>query len=230
MTIQRLVVKNTRTLQRYFALRNVRKAGCWFVDIPRTSSTSIRVEMGRIFGLGFGKKCPPEEESGQISALGDHVTAQDVRRRFGGDLWKELFTFSFVRNPWDRFLSLYFYRKNCGELPNISFKDYARQLDAPRYKGHGLYVDPAYYYSMSDFLLDQDGRLLVNFVGRYENRENDLKVVADRLGVEFSGLHLQKTKNKKQHYSEYYDEETRALVGRVYQLDISFFGYEFESR
>jgi hypothetical protein len=226
--IRKLVLKNTRTLQRYFALRNVKKVGCWFVDIPRTSSTSIRVELGRFYGLGFGKHCPFEEGKDQISALDSHLTAQDVKRQFGDDLWKKLFTFSFVRNPWDRFLSLYFFRKNRGQLNDLTFKEYARQLDAPRYKGRGLFSDPVYYYSMSDYLLDPDGNLLVDFVGRFENRTADLKVVADKLGIEFEGLHINETKDKK-HYSEYYDEETRALVERVYQLDISFFGYAFES-
>jgi len=228
--IRKLVLKNTRSLQRYFALRNVRKVGCWFVDIPRTSSTSIRVEMGRFYGLGFGKQCPFQEGENQITALDNHLTAQDVKRRFGDDLWEKLFTFSFVRNPWDRFLSLYFFRKNRGELANLTFKEYVQQLDAPRYKGRGLFSDPVYYYSMADFLFDPEGRLLVDFVGRYENRANDLKVVGDKLGVEFTGLHLHKTKNKEQHYSEFYDDETRALIARVYQLDISFFGYKFESK
>lgn len=233
MSTRKYILKNTRSLQRFLALRNIRRVGCWFVDIPRTSSTSIRVELGRIFGLGFGKECCAKNEKiNQVTAFDDHIPAYDMKRLLGADFWQRSFTFSFVRNPWDRFLSLYFYRKTRGNLPaDLSFKDYVRQLDEPRYRGRcTLHSYPVYYYSMSEYLLDSDGNLLVDFVGRYENREHDLKVVADRLGVEFSGIHLQKVKLREHHYSQYYDEETKALVARVYQMDVAVFGYEFEDK
>jgi hypothetical protein len=218
--------------RRQRAIANIRASGCWFVDIPRTSSSSIRAELGRIYGEGFGKSNLFEKEHATPNVLADHLPATDAREVLGGDFWQAAFTFSFVRNPWDRFLSIYFFRVRNGEIaPTLSFTEYARQMYAPRYRGRAtLHSYPAYYYSMSDYLLDPDGNLLVDFVGRYETRQSDLAVVADRLGVEFSGLHLQRAAPEGRHYSEYYDPESWEIVARVYAEDIERFGYAPEAR
>ena len=72
----------------------------------------------------------------------------------------------------------------------------------------------------------------VNFIGRFENRENDLKYISTQIGVNISTKHhtrkIQSLDKSKKHYTEYYDEETKQIVAEKYAKDIEYFGYEFE--
>lgn len=130
------------------------------------------------------------------------------------------FKFSIIRNPWDKLLSQYFFR----------VKDNTQ---------HG-YIESAKDMSFLDFLLNpfpakhasQHSKLfegdvcLVDFIGRFENLQEDFNTICDKIGVPQQELpHVNKTKHK--HYAEYYDEETKQIVAEKYAKDIEYFGYKF---
>jgi len=60
-----------------------------FIHIPKTAGSSIK-------------------KLGQLDYNG-HVRAAAIRNRVSHEVWSTYFKFAFVRNPWDRFLSLYCY-------------------------------------------------------------------------------------------------------------------------
>ena len=159
------------------------------------------------------------------------MTAQEVKSIFKEDLWNKLFTFTIVRNPWDRMVSLYFYRLLKGQLPSdLDFRDYIIQLKSPRYKlAKSMHSRPTYYYGSSEYILDEKDNVIVDFIGKYENREEALQVISKRIDCPMrSELCLQKAKPPDLHYSRFYDNETRKLVADVFAKDIELFGYEFE--
>ncbi len=100
-----------------------------------------------------------------------------------------------------------------------------------------------------DFLYDSKERLLVDFVGRFENLQADFDLICERLGIQESKLphvntstrkggnlwgiiikYLSKTtfrQEKHKHYADYYDDETREFVSIMYKKDIETFGYTF---
>ena len=68
----------------------------------------------------------------------------------------------------------------------------------------------------------------VDFIGYFENIENDFSIIQDRLKIKTSLKKLNVTPAKKQDYQSYYTEETKQIVSNVYADDINTFGYTFE--
>ena len=69
----------------------------------------------------------------------------------------------------------------------------------------------------------------MDFVGRFENLDQDFAHVCSELGIENKLQHLNKTKNKGHalEYREAYDPYTRDLIGKTYARDIETFNYSF---
>jgi hypothetical protein len=78
-------------------------------------------------------------------------------------------------------------------------------------------------------LLVYDGECrLVDFVGRFEMFQADYDILCNRIELPLQQLpHLNKSTHG--HYSEYYDTETKELVGKLYAKDIELFKYKFET-
>jgi chondroitin 4-sulfotransferase 11 len=85
----------------------------------------------------------------------------------------------------------------------------------------------SFMYNQLDYIADENGEIIVDFVGKYENLAHDISAVLKALRVENRPLpHVNKSQHR--HYSEYYTEETKNLVAERYSRDIKFFGYQFE--
>lgn len=220
-----------RIVWREYGKWQIRRRGFWFVDIPRTSSTSIKAELGRACGRAFAKRNIVEPGFGHEQIFPDHLPARQMRMILGERAWQRIFTFTIVRNPWDRMLSLYFYRRNVvGNIPpEMDFRTYVRRLAERNTDGRdSLFFYHGQYLGAVDYIEDEHRRSLVDFIGRYENRERDLTEIAQRIGLLAMGtLHLQNAGRQSRSYTGHYDEETKDLIARLYRRDIERFGYRF---
>lgn len=208
--------------------RAIRKAGFWFVDVPRTSSSSIKSELGSRFGPAFGKKNVLEADFATDQLIPDHVPAREMRDLLGAKDWDALYSFTFVRNPFDRVLSLYHYLQTVQQLPDTwSFSEFVQRLadadaDTP------IVGEPHVRLTTCDYVLDVDGTVLVDVIYRFEDRAAAVEKIGKRTGFrELGRLHLQRASPKGRAYRASYDDKDRDLVSRLYERDLALFNYEF---
>lgn len=155
-----------------------------------------------------------------------HVDAVRVREHLGPAIWDSYFKFAFVRNPWDRLVSWY---QMCIDVrePN-AFQRYVREA-FPTFEsfvmgattGRGAKTTR----NQLDYVTDPTGRLIVDFVGRYENVEADFAVVATRLAL--AGALPRVNVSRHGDYRAYYSDATRGIVAERFARDIAAFGYRF---
>jgi hypothetical protein len=225
---------------------------CLFVHVPKTAGMSIEHVFLRLVGLTWETRAPLLLRGNDDPRLGPprlaHLKAGEyvARGHLAAEQFESYFKFSFVRNPWDRIVSEYKYR---GYPVKTNFKTYLfKHLPAPGWTDTYCHIVPQY-----DFLHDEAGRLLVDFVGRYESLQADFDKVCDRVGIPPTPLprvnrsledarpnslrELRKqlrraiwTREREHtfpHYTEYYDDESREFVGRLFRKDVEAFNYAF---
>ena len=66
----------------------------------------------------------------------------------------------------------------------------------------------------------------MDYVGRFENLLESIEYISTRLKIPIA-LAKSNSTNRTQ-YQDYYTLETRQIVGRIYEEDISSYGYDFE--
>ncbi len=145
-----------------------------------------------------------------------HYSAADYIDTYGDALWNDYFTFSIVRNPWDRLVSWVQYR-------NLRFRN-GREVTTEQLKRESnfKFIRQASYTKM----LFRDDKPLVDFVGRFENLEKDIQKIGSHLALGAASLPRTNT-SKHKPYLQYYDLEAREIVADVFGDDIKHFSYRF---
>ena len=166
--------------------------------------------------------------------IGQHVDAKTIRRKVPAEVWNDYFKFSITRNPWDRAVSDFFWKRR--QDPAIKpRKRFYHYLGVPFNELEKIKKPFTEFIKSNDLGNNDrfyiiDDQLCVDFVIRYENLSEDLMEVCKKVGLPSIDLPHLKTgfRQKRHHYSEYYDDESKAIVADKHKNDIQIFGYEFE--
>ncbi|MFG0282976.1 MAG: sulfotransferase family 2 domain-containing protein [Phycisphaerales bacterium JB039] len=201
-----------RTLRVFIRLR------CVFVHVPKCGGVAITESL-------FGHRA------------GGHLTFRDYERIFQRiyvvDDFPSFYTFAFVRNPWDRLRSEYQFLRAGGMLPAdrrfaeehlaryATFSDFVKGWVTEQNIGMWLHFRP-----QVDFLRSASGRIDLSFIGRFETIKADYEQVRQRLGAG-SPLLRRNSAPAGVPYTDVYDDESRAIVARVYRDDIASLDYSF---
>lgn len=208
-----------------------------FVHIAKTGGTSVRAALNPL------RWRDPHYYLMWVAHRFSHWTGHRIGTKFPrhskiiaakemlpAEHFEEIFKFSFVRNPWDLQVSSFHHIQR--ERPQFmngitDFKEFMRyKLDPQR--PYQFHIDTSLEWQ-TDYLCDLRGKLLVDFIGRYENLAEDFNSVVQRLKLPIQQLpHKRKATDRDKDYRRYYDDETAEMVARHFARDIELLDYRFD--
>ena len=227
-----------------------RKYNCIFIHIPKVAGQSIERVFLQLHGLTWETREPLLLRLNPDPGLGPPALAHLKASEYvtcgylSEEEFRSFYRFSFVRNPWGRLVSIYSYLGFDEVMP---FKQFLRAdfSDAERWEP-ALFLQPQY-----DYLFNERGEQLVDYIGRFESLQKDFDHVCDAIGIEHTTLpHANKTErggssyrrikklvknlspfhmtyDRHVHYTQYYDDDDRIFVASKYEKDVDVFGYRF---
>lgn len=146
-----------------------------------------------------------------------HMPATEIKALIDERVWNDYYKFCFERNPWDRIISLYYWRSKSKPQPPISEFITSSEPHLLNQYGYRLYTI--------------DDNVVVDRICRFENLEEELDTVGKILG--FPGkLTLPKAKTSfrkgKRHYRDVLNEVDRENIAKLFAKEISLMNYQFE--
>lgn len=206
---------------------------CIFIHIPKTGGTSIENVLRQDKSKGSNHRFLSEYSNYSV--------------------FNTYFKFAIVRNTYDRIWSLYSYYSSGGNQQNLqTLTDYYhhyknRVLKFPYYTDLEISKNiPVTFHDFCEIFLKEgkpffrryalqsqldyisiNGKIQLDFLGKFDCIENDFSKVAKQLGIKENLPHLRKSLSKG-HYSEFYNEETKKIVENYYQDEISYFKFKFD--
>lgn len=204
---------------RFIFVRNWKTAGSSVREILRGYQPFYRKNRYLEYLLRKSEGVFPE----RIRLVPIHADACTIRDRVGNEVFNQYFTFGFVRNPWDWQVSLYFFI--------LKKKRHYLHRRVSRFKTFDDYIkwhvtEDKSKRLQKDFFSDANGRIIVDFIGRFENLDKDFEIIQGKIGIPKVPLpHINKTKHRD--YKSYYSDASAHLIADYYQTDNDFFDYQF---
>ncbi len=221
--------------------------GLIYVAIPKTGTTSMT--------RALRSTCPSKDDMQlvkdhidkafrqkyHLNKIGDkrpgrakHLSAIQLKYILGAEEFERCTRFSVVRNPFARMVTRYFFthvdveptdtdklrRGTTRHFHEQSFESWIYRIWIRNKIGRRKNGQLAK-------LVDKEGQLLVDHVGRLENVQATLDWVSQQVGIEPLVMpHVNGT--RKGHYAQYYNQATKEMVAEICRQDIEYFGYQFE--
>ncbi len=191
------------------------KWGLIFIQIPKNASMSIHYTMANL-----------------TDSLHSHMTYIQEMSMNDPELFLSYFSFACIRNPYDRFVSIYEYRTNGANDPEHI--EFAKLIDKIYTTGYMEFdhMDLA-YYPQYGFITIKD-IILVDDLIRYEDINNEWKRIVKIINSRGNPWRLKDTLQYEnitpskigKKWQSYYTPETAEMVYQIYKKDFELFGYE----
>ncbi|WP_370400672.1 sulfotransferase family 2 domain-containing protein [Sulfitobacter sp. JB4-11] len=205
-----------------------------FIHIPKTGGTSLALAleeraMKDDIMLGDTPKARKRRrrvaDASTVGRLWKHSTRADIEGLVSAEVLAGLFTFTLVRNPWDRAVSYYHWLKD-------QVFDHPSVAAAKRLPFDGFLAEERVQASLRDwpaarYLRDGQGQACGDLFIRLEHFAEDAIPFFDHLGFEVT-LPKVNQSARADGYAQYYNADLRDLVADCCAEDIARFGYSFD--
>lgn len=178
---------------------------------PFSGANDIDTVFENIIQLG-AQYIAPYKVARHHAKFYNHIPAILVRTRVPKKVWKNYYKFCIERDYLDKSVSHYHHlKKRCNRYYNreLSVQDYIDNnefcLNYPQYT-------------------DTNGNVVVNYIGKYENLNDELSFIFDELGIPFSGSLNVYAKSKKRKDrrppEEFFTGEQKQVLKDAYEKEI----------
>lgn len=175
-----------------------------------------------------------------------HYTYAEAQRYSLGPSLSQRTTFCVIRNPWDRFISLYSYARmveshyhsnlprSKSDIPFGEHLDYEKLKDATLLDCAHMLVEGQlehdrgwnHWLPQSNWILGNKGEDRVNYKLRFDYLKEDLSKFCREVGLESQPLARVNAFTRKA-YRELFDSESRSIVAKYYAEDMERFRFVF---
>lgn len=163
-----------------------------------------------------------------------------IRMRFVKDRllsereFERCFRFTIVRNPYARALSMWRYMGEDSRLLDADLSGARRSMEAffdevpalwrdfPKNRHHALHTRPI----MPD-LCDENGKLLVEYIGSVENLAESFSRICDELGIPVPSVVDENRSGDPRHYRDVFTPAIRSKMETLYGEDVERLGYRY---
>ncbi len=175
-----------------------------FVRTKKVAGSSVESYLEPFVEKGEVRNGRPNERG----ELYYHSPANHIIERIGKERWEEYFTFSIARHPFDRMISEYFWAR----IPRETFSDFIRSPRAIHTQNHTV-LNTGLYQP-------------IDFIIKYENLQEDLTKVLNRLEipVDLSKLGNEKGTQRKdrRHWSEFINDVDMNYIKSHFEQELRF--------
>lgn len=204
------------------------------VDIPKTGTRSLRLTM---MGLGvvdiFGY--PPDSEH----ILKQHAKLTEIKKWFNDNKqynFNDYYKYSVIRNPWDRYFSLYSYYKMKADEhsedkvypSDIAKKQGEMSVELFKKNKNVLKILINNEPPQSDYLLNEDGFLEFNKITQFENLKEGFDLFCKEVGLDETTLEHSNKSIKSVDKKDVFTQELVDMVAEKEKWAIEKFNYDYQ--
>ena len=196
-----------------------------FVAIPKTATHAVRTALRPHLGPRDWEQCVlfentffPVEALAQVGH--GHLTCCEMRPFLIPGLFEAFFKFCTVRNPYQRFVSgCRFVNRDNQRMRQAPLETMKRTIGDAAMRSHIL------FRPQNAFVVDADGRLLVDHVCRFEAVQAHFDCICQRLGLPSSLLPDVNVTDRAPR-RVWLDRELQESVADMYRQDFALFEYD----
>ena len=190
-----------------------RKYNCLFIHIPKTAGVSVY------------RTLFDENSHG-------HCYLRDYYNYYGSYFVDRRFKFCYVRNPYDRVISAYYYLREGGRGYEIDLK-YQKIINKSRnledfvvnFLTKSEVQEMEHFRLQTSWIKNHKNIIDIDYIGKYENLNEDFKVISTKLGIRYKKMkRINTSKSNSKNYKNM-NENLRHIIYDIYKEDFLEFGY-----
>jgi Sulfotransferase family len=205
-----------------------------FVHIPKTGGTALTLaleERARKDDILIGDTPKAKRRRGRLKDLAPagrlwkHSTLADIDGIVGAGELDGYFVLTLVRNPLDRAVSYYHWLR-AQDFPHPAVA-LAKDMGFAEFLLHPTVQQSLAAAPYGRYVTASDGREHCRLYARLEHLDEDLAAFETHLGFRLGPIVPANPSERARDYRIYYSDRTAEVVGRVSEVDINRFHYQF---